>query len=185
MSRFWSLRRQSPVEGSAAVQPVEQLEPVEFYTAAALMTGLVAPNGRRLSDLLNEGAPLRVRDLTLTPYKTDVPVRLAEPEEWRSVEVDDVLLVMPPEQASPKQLRVYRRQERVRMTVGDFEVTGNLHLLPGTSFGQYRARRTGTFVPVTKAIAFSGSDPAWERVAPVLLVNAKHVSDVRDVLSIL
>jgi hypothetical protein len=184
MSRFWSLRRGNAVAGTTAVEPVEQFEPVELYTAGALMTGVVAPNGQRMSDILNAEKEVRVRGLTVTPYRTDVAVAAADRDEWQTVSVDDVLLVMPPEHASPRQLRVHRRQQRVKLTVGDFEVTGNLHLPPGATFDQYRGRRTATFVPVTKASAFANSDPAWERIAPVLLVNAKHVRDVRDVLSI-
>ena len=184
MSRFWSLRRPGPVVGSAAVEPVEVLEPVELYTAAALITGHVAPHGRRLSDILKEGSQVRVRDMALVPYQTDVAVPTSTDGEWQSVDLDDVLLVMPPEHSSPKQLRVHRRQHRVRVTIGDFEITGNLHLPPGASFDEYRMRRTSTFVPLTKATAFANSNPAWERIAPVLLINASHVRDVRDVLSI-
>lgn len=184
MAGFWSFRQGNRVvEGTAVVEMVEELEPIELYTPAALMTGAVAPNGQRMSDLLNDSATIRVRGLVQTPFVNDLAVQDGA-EEWQSVRVDDVLLVMPPEHVSPRQKRIHRRQHRVRMTVGDFEVTGNLHGPPGASIEQYVARAGVKFLPVTQATAYSNTETAWERVAPVLLVNASYIREAHDVLRI-
>ena len=184
MSRFWSIRRGRPAGASAAVERVEHLEPVELYTAAALVTGVVEANGRRLSDLLNEAPALWLRDVSVTPYASGVAVSPGQDGQWQSVDLVDVLLVMPPDHASSKGMRLHRRQQRARISIGDFIVTGNLHLPSGVTHQEYRARRPVAFLPVTQATAYSTTDPAWERVAPVLLVNSTRVTDIQDVLTI-
>ena len=185
MGNFWSLRRRGiETDGSAAVQPVEHLEPVEIYTVGALLTGVVAPHGQRLSDMLNQGSVLRVRDTNLTAYQAGVQIPAAEGGAWHSVDTSDILFVMPPEHLSSRQLRIHRSRHRVKLEVGDFEVTGTAHMPPGTALDVYVLRTKTRFVALTHASAYSRTDPAWERSASVILVNVAHAADLKEVLTI-
>lgn len=182
MSKFWSMRRGTEVDGSAAVAAEEepQLEPVELYTTSAMMTGLTAPHGRRLSDMLSESSAFRMQGAQVFPYSYGGVEEPSPAEPWTSIDTDQILFVMPPEHASPRQLRVHRRQRRVHLNVGDFDITGNMHLLPGTDVRSVGGTR---FLPVTQALVLSRADEAWERSASVVLVNARHIVSAADLFS--
>jgi hypothetical protein len=185
VSNFWNFRRQPATQGSAAIaEEAAQPEPVELYTSAALVTGSIMPEGRRLSDILNGSSLLRLRQPHLTPYRAGLQLERTGEAEWRSVDTADVLFVAPPEHTSARQMRVHRKQRRVRIAAGDFEITGVAHVPPGNDLAAYLRRSGVRFLPLTNAVAYSRADPAWERVAPVLLVNAKHMSDVTEVVTI-
>src|SRR6059036_1774507 len=67
---FWSFRRgtaSSNIAGTAALQPIEEFEPVEIYTRAAMVTGTVVSHGERLSDILNRQHELRVHAPRASP----------------------------------------------------------------------------------------------------------------------
>ena len=49
----------------------------------------------------------------------------------------EILFVMPPSHVTNPQRRVHRRQRRVLMRSGDFEILGQVHLLPGVELSPY------------------------------------------------
>jgi hypothetical protein len=183
MPGFWDWRERTQT-ATAAELAVEDtpLEPVELYTKTAMVYGMVEPEGRRLSDILNANSHLAVRDPRSTSMHYGVDG--SEGEGWTPIVTDEILLVMPPEHASPRQLRVHRRQHRVRITTGPYVVVGNAHVPPGVGLDAYALQKRIKFLAVTQAAVYSNADPALERMAPVVLVNVRTVEDLTEVLTI-
>jgi hypothetical protein len=186
MAAFWDWRTTSTANIATAPAPTDApqptLEPVEVYTATAMVHGLVEPEGRRLSDILNSNSVLAIRNARSTSLVADVDG--AEGTGWSRLPTDDILFVMPPPRVSPRQMRINRRQHRVRIETGQFQIVGNAHVLPGVRLDPYVLRTRMHFLAVTDAHVSSLGDPAWERSASVVLVNVRPVAGLREVLTI-
>jgi hypothetical protein len=183
MPGFWEWRGK-PHATTATALAIEQvpLEPVELYTGSAMVFGLVDPDGRRLSDILNSTSHLSIRDARSTSVINGVEG--SEGEGWTSVATDEILLIMPPEHVSPRQLRINRRQHRVRIVTGPYVVVGNAHLPPGIDLDAYALQKRIRFLAVTKAVVYSTDDAALERLAQVVLVNIGPIAELTEVLTI-
>lgn len=185
MARFWEWRTQPDPAGAVMTTAADEkssLEPVELYTPTALITGMVAPEGRRLSDILNGNSQLPVRDARSTSLFSELDGSAGG--GWTPVSVDDILLAMPPEHASSRQLKIHRRQHRVRIRTGPFSFFGTAHVLPGTKLDRYVLQSRMRFLAVTNAHVYSEADPAWERRARVVLVNVRPLEDLTEVQTI-
>lgn len=183
MTRFWEWQAQpGPGAAVAVEEEASPLEPVEVYTSSAMIFALVAPEHRRLSDILNSNSTLALRDANSTSLINGVEG--SQGKGWTSLGSDEILLVMPPQHESPRQLRVHRRQHRVRIRTGPFQITGNAHVLPGTKLDPYVLQTRMRFMAVTNAEVSSTADPAWERRTSVVLVNVGPIQDLREVLTI-
>jgi hypothetical protein len=187
MARFWDWRQGTEtVETKPAVDDSldNALAPVEVYTQSHMVFGLVATEGRRLSDILNSNSTLAIRDTTTTALFDGLEV--GSPEYgWTSIPTEDIVLAMPPEHVSPRQLRVHRRQHRVRIGTGPFEVTGIAHVLPGIGLDPYVLRTRTRFLALTDAAVVHTMGPVpWERGARVVLVNVHPIRDLREVVTI-
>ena len=183
MPGFWDWRERTQT-ATAAELAVEDtpLEPVELYTTTAMVYGMVEPEGRRMSDILNSSSQLPIRDPRSTSMVNGVPG--TDGDGWTSVATEDILVVMPPEHVSPRQLRVNRRQHRVRINTGPYVVIGNAHLPPGVGLDAYALQRRLRFLAVTNAVIYSNVDPALERMAKVVLVNISPIQELTEVLTI-
>lgn len=183
MARFWEWQaRPTPGAAVAVEEEASPLEPVEVYTRTALVVALVAPEHRRLSDILNSNSTLALRDASSTSLINGVDGSTGK--GWTSLGTDEILLVMPPEHQSPRQMRVHRRQHRIRIRTGPFQITGNAHVLPGTQLDPFVLRSRMRFMALTNAQVSSNADPAWERRARVVLVNVGPIHDLSEVLTI-
>lgn len=183
MPGFWEWRGKSEGASATAVAVEEApLEPVELYTESGMVFGLVEPEGRRLSDILNSNSRLSIRDPRSTSLHTDV--QGTEAQGWTSLSTEDIRLVMPPDHISRRQMRVNRRQHRVRITTGPYVVIGNAHLPPGTQLDAYALQKRIRFLAVTKALVYSTISPALERMASVVLVNVGPIEELTEVLTI-
>lgn len=175
---FWNWRRgtgQGAAQGTAAVNLVPDLAPIEIYTADRRVVGFVAARGRRVTDLLREDRELQVWQPTTAG--ADAWTDVEGGGEWQMVESASVLLAMPPEWRVARQLRLHRRLQRVALTIGPFSVTGNLHLSIDAD-GTPRPTELYAFLPLTEAHLLSTADPAFEHVVSVVIVNASHVSSM-------
>jgi hypothetical protein len=117
------------------------------------------PAGERLSDMLQRGD-----ELAVLPDGADY----RDPEAWLSVNLDLLLLVVPPPHVSRPELRLHRQRQAVQVRTGPYLVSGTAHLKPG--YGQdafVRARQP--FLPLTEAV-IERADEEPERVA-VVIVN--------------
>lgn len=185
MARFWDWRPQAVTntDGSTALaEPILTLEPVELYTKTAMLFGLVAAEGRRLSDILNANSVLSLRDARSTSLFASVDG--SQGQGWTGINREEILFVMPPEHESPRQLRIHRRQHRVRIQTGPFQITGNAHVLPGTALDAYALQTRMHFLAVTNAQVYGMVDSAFERAAPVVLVNVRPIEDLTEVLTL-
>lgn len=182
MAGFWEWRGKSSVVETVPVAEAAPLEAVEIYTNSAMVHGWVDGQGRRLSDMLNANSHLSVRDAKSTSVFDEVPG--SEGDGWSSIDRDDILFVMPPEHVSARQLRVNRRQHRVRITSGPYVIIGNAHLPPGVQLDAYALQKRIRFLAVTQAVVYSTTDPAFERMAKVVLVNIGPIVELIEVLTI-
>lgn len=184
MARFWTWRSETPataIADTATLKP-EELEPVEIYTPHAMVSGFVVAHGRRLSDILNSVVSLSVRDPRSISFLNGL--NGTEGQDWHMVDTDEILFVMPPPIESPRRLHVHRRQHRIRIRTGSFEVVGNAHLIPGIALDPYLLRTRMRFLPLTKAYVRSSHEPEWERNADVVLVNVRPLKDLEEVTTI-
>lgn len=186
---FWNWRRgpQTASTGSAALSSAPDLAPIELYTADSRIVGWIAAGGRRVTDLLNERDELRLwhpspGPLDATPNAKTPPD--TDTGEWDSVAAAQVLLAMPPEWRSSRQLRLHRRLRRVAMTVGPFTVTGNLHLHPGVEPGAHLLSRGPAFLPLTDAYLLHAVEPPFEHVVSVVIVNTRHATSLVPLITL-
>ena len=183
---FWNWRRGTQAaasSGSAAIAMAPDLAPIELYTADSRIVGWIAAGGRRVTDLLNERDELRLWHPAPGPLEEEPAPRSKKPPdtdtgEWDSIAAAQVLLAMPPEWRSSRQLRLHRRLRRVAMSVGPFTVTGNLHLHPGVEPGHHLLSRGQAFLPLTDAYLLHAGDPPFEHVVSVVIVNTRHATSL-------
>jgi hypothetical protein len=186
---FWNWRRGSAggvATGSAAVAMTgRDLAPIELYTADARIVGWISANGQRVTDLLNDQDELRLWHPSPGPIVEPTGAEGADPEpgdddsgEWQSVVTAQLILAMPPEWRAARQLRLHRKLRRVALSAGPFSVTGNLHLSPTAEAGEqvpYEGRR---FLPLTDAYILHNSEPPFEHVVSVVIVNTSHITQL-------
>lgn len=186
---FWDWRRGSGAtmtNGSAALAVPTDLAPIELYTADTRIVGWIAPNGRRVTDLLNEQTELRLWRPHPGPIDaTDQPAGGPESTgDWYSLSSASVVLAMPPEWRASRQLRLHRRLRRVAVHAGPFSVTGNVHIPPGAEAGPHLLRGAGRFLPLTDAHILHAGEPPFEHVVSVVIINADHVTQIVPLISL-
>lgn len=188
---FWNWRRgagATSTSGSAAVALAPELAPIEIYTADQRIVGWVAANGQRVTDLLNEQDELRLWRPTPGPLEASGRPGLTEvidaDAEWQAVPTSQLLLAMPPEWRASRQLRLHRRLRRVAVAIGPFAVTGNLHLHPGVEVTHSLLHGPQRFLPLTEAYLLHQSDPPFEHVVSVVIVNTRHVTQLVPLVSL-
>jgi len=194
MVTFWNWRRSAgaTTSGTSAVALGSDLAPIELYTADARIVGWISSGGRRVTDLLNEQDSLRLwrpspgpidgADL-VRPTRDDSPPGDAA-GEWQELATAQVVLAMPPEWRAARQLRLHRKLRRVALVAGDFSVTGNLHLAPGTEPGPHLLRRGARYLPLTEAYLLHRADPPFEHVVSVVIVNTAHVTQLTTLVTL-
>lgn len=175
---FWNWRRSTAAtatSGSSAVDVAPELAPIELYTADSRIIGWLAPQGQRVTDLLNSSDELSLWRPSPGPIEGTAPATPGSEGEWQSLPTDVVILAMPPEWRASRQLRLHRRLRRVAVAAGPFNVTGNVHLHPGVEPGAH-VWRNQRFVPLTDAYLLHSGEPPFEHVVSVVIVNTAHVS---------
>jgi hypothetical protein len=199
---FWNWRRGTgapSISGTSAVALATELAPIELYTADARIVGWIAANGRRVTDLLNEDAELRLWRPSPGPLEepmgagaeAESPAASArsvvDPNaggEWHTLHTDQVILAMPPEWRASRQLRLHRKLRRVALAAGPFSVTGNVHLPPGAQFGDDYLRLAPEFLPLTECYILHNAEPPFEHVVSVVIVNTAHVTQMQPLVTL-
>jgi hypothetical protein len=193
---FWNWRRgpgPSATQGSAAVAASPELAPIELYTADSRIVGWIAPNGKRVTDLLSTQDELRLWRPSPGPLDEPGEPPIVEPGspdgvgsdagEWESLATARVILAMPPEWRASRQLRLHKRLRRAALVAGPFSVTGNIHLQPGIEVGPHLLRSQG-FLPLTDAYLLHNGEPPFEHVVSVVIVNSVHVSQIAALITL-
>jgi hypothetical protein len=160
---FWSWKPTDAAVPDAVVAVAPRAEPIQVFTADALIEGTVEPTARRMTDLLNTQRFLSLR---------------TEAGRWESINTDEVLLVAPPPHTSTQQMRVHRRQHRVLAIVGPYEVTGIARAIPGINLDPYLLRTRQHFLPITHAVVRDSRDPSFEQELPVVIVNVGNTTEL-------
>jgi hypothetical protein len=182
---FWNWRRgpgPSATQGSAAIASSPELAPIEIYTAESRIVGWIAPDGHRVTDLLNSQDELRLwRPSSDRTDESGMPAVIDDvggsSGEWESLATARVVLAMPPEWRASRQLRLHRRLRRAALIAGPFSITGNVHLANGVQVGPHLLRGQG-FLPLTDAYFLRNGEPSFEHVVSVVIVNSVHVSRI-------
>jgi hypothetical protein len=166
-----------------------EIAPIELYTADSRIVGWIAPNGRRVTDLLATQDELHLWRPSPGALDGEALPQI-NPEalpgdsgEWESLATDRVILAMPPEWRASRQLRLHRRLRRVAIQAGPFHVTGNVHLAPGVEISHHLLR-TQRFIPLTDAYILHAGEPPFEHVVSVAIVNTAHVSQIVPLMTL-
>ena len=163
MDRLFRRRKAQPA-------PEPPSERIRVYARDMEISGWVQPSGERITDILRRGG-----ELAFLPDGADA----SDPDSWLSLVSDSVLVVVPPPHVSPPERRLRRQTQRVRVRVGQYEVTGTAHLRPG--FEQdLMLRATQPFLPLTDATLATES---WPEVLPydVVIVNLAEVQEISEI----
>jgi hypothetical protein len=189
---FWNWRRSAgPSAAPTAASAVgAELVPIELYTPESRIVGWIAPNGLRITDVLNSRDEIRLwrpspgpLDDTASPSSDVDPDTAAGSGEWHSLRAEHIVLAMPPEWRASRQLRLHRRLDRAAVVAGPFRVTGNIHLLPGMEVGPHLLR-SQPFIPLTDAHILHDAEPPFEHVVSVVIVNSAHVAEIRPLVTL-
>ena len=180
--RNWRRGGGNATSGAAALAASTDLAPIELYTADARVVGWIATSGKRVTDLLLASEELRLWQPRAGTEELPMHPAMDDTGEWRSVDTSAVVLVMPPEWRTNRQLRLHRRIQRVAADAGPFTVTGNLHVAPGAAFPD--PVQLPAFVPLTEAHLLHHGDPAFEHVVSVVIVNGAHITRLVPLVSL-
>lgn len=166
---FWSLRRGTSagsVQGTAAVEIAPALEPIQVFLADRIITGHIAPEGERVTDVLAARAGIRVQ---------------VDDGTWEHVDVDAIILVAPPPHASIR--RIHRARRRVELIAPPYAVTGTAHLPPGTQLDPFVLRTGRPVLPVTGAWVRVPGDASIDQHLDVAILTVHAIEIARELLS--
>jgi len=177
---FWNPGRgtgATATSGSAAIALSTELAPIELYTAGSRVVAWIETNNRRVTDLLNGQDEIRLWQPSTPGEGVATPSDPATQEgEWHSMLTEQVVLAMPPEWRTNRQLRIHRKLRRMAVEVDQFSVTANAHVPFGTEPGLWMLDRGPHFLPLTDAHILHHGDPPFEHVVSVVIVNTAHVT---------
>lgn len=166
---FWSLRRgtsSQSVQGTAAVELEPALEPIQVFLTDRIISGLIAPEGERVTDLLAVRKGIRVQ---------------VDEGRWEHIDVGDIVLVAPPPHAS--QRRIHRSRRRVELTLPPYTVTGTAHMPPGTQLDPFVLRTGRPVIPVTGAWVRVEGDASTDQHLDVAILSVHAIDHARELLS--
>jgi uncharacterized protein DUF6812 len=171
--------RASPKPDSdAPVWPV--LAELEVYTATRRLIGWIAPEGERTSDWINKSNEVELVGAVETGLAEPRP-ELQQPGAGAvrvRVPISEIVFAVPPSLPQERHLRLHRRVLHVRFQMEGYELSGRIHIRPGAEVGEYLLRSSRIFVPITDAELVHQRDPQFQRLLPVVIMNARHVSRI-------
>ena len=165
---FWGTRRgasSSATVGSSAVELIPDVAPIQVFLADRIVTGHIATEGERITDLLAERRGLRVQ---------------LEDGTWEQIDVDDIRLVAPPPHASKR--RIHRSKHRVQLLVPPYKVMGVVHLPPGTQLDPFVLRTGRLVLPVTGAWLLGDGDPSVDQQLDVAILAVHAIETAKELL---
>lgn len=151
------------------VPDAQDLQPIRLYLAEMVLVASVSPGGERMTDILNNGG-----ELSVLPAGAEG----LQAQDWMSVPIDDLEMVVPPRHVSPPERRVERDRHYVRLRIGEWQVEGMAHLKPGAEQDALLLS-THPFLPLTDVTLWSPDNPRPE-THEVVIVNLRHAEFVVD-----
>lgn len=146
----------------------QDLQPTRLYLAEMVLVGSVSPGGERMTDILNNGGELSVLPAGAEGWQA---------QDWMSVPIDDLEMVVPPRHVSPPERRVERDRHEVRMRIGGWQVAGIAHLKPGAEQDALLLS-THPFLPLTDVTMWSPD--GIPETHEVVIINLRHAEFVFD-----
>ena len=177
----WGRRSETP-DPAANAWSSAAMDPIEVYTADTRVSGWLTSGGQRLTDLLNQATEVRIWRPAARPLfaEADGASPAAAPDgEWYNLATDDILVAMPPDRVSHRQVRVHRQLQLTRLEIGPFQITGGLHVPPGAPVEAYLMRYQHRFVPLTDATVAHMGQVESEQSVDVAIVNIRQVLSIQ------
>jgi len=171
----------STVSDIKAEMPAEHQMLMEVFTDFHRITGEITTSAFRTNGVLNTG----VASLLLASVITGSLVRpLDQPIESRFARINknSIVIAVPNEEivndrlARRARISGYLLQRRVLLALGNFEVSGNLHLEQELELETVLLDRPELFIGVTDATIFYLPNPTLKFTANTVLINKNHVS---------
>lgn len=160
-----------------------ELAAIDLITDAGRRFGWIATDGERTSDWLNAGDDVVVHGLRDVPLDDEIsaPVMpggqgLATHRLTRA----EIIFAVPPPLPPNRHLRLHRRKVRINLEIGDYRVSGQLHVRPGADASDYILRTSRSMVPLTDVELVHTAEPEFRRLLPVLILNARRVTRMRE-----
>jgi hypothetical protein len=151
------------------VPDAQDLRPIRLYLAEMVLVASVGPGDERMTDILNNGGELSVLPAGAEGWQA---------QDWMSVPIDDLEMVVPPRHVSDPEKRVERDRHYVRLRIGEWQVEGIAHLKPGSEQDALLLS-THPFLPLTDVTVWSPDNPRPE-THEVVIVNLRHSEFVVD-----
>ena len=171
-SLFRATERPEPLSNSEVAPPVPP-SPVPAPVAVLIFTN----SGTR--ELETEGSVPRTTDL-LNRTSDQLQVRESSGSGWESVDIDELLVVVPPEQGSDPKMRLHRPRQQVRVKVGPYVVEGAAHVPAGSQATSFLVPQRRHFAPLTEATIQHDASFGDYRVA-VAIVNLRMAESLSKV----
>jgi hypothetical protein len=151
------------------VPDAQDLQPIRLYLAEMVLVASVSPGDERITDILNNGGELSVLPAGAEGWQA---------QDWMSVPIDDLEMVVPPRHVSDPEKRVERDRHWVRLRIGEWQVEGMAHLKPGAEQDALLLS-THPFLPLTE-VTMSSPDSSRPETHEVVIVNLRHAEFVVD-----
>lgn len=145
------------------------LLPIRLIAMDTEIRGHVHPGDERITDILQRGDPFRI----LPQGAMD------SSENWIEITPDEIQVVVPPPMVSPPERRLARQLREVFVRIGEYELTGTAHLVPGSEHDLV-SRSSRPFLPLTSVALFLPGSDVPEPLE-VVIVNLRLTSDYRVV----
>jgi hypothetical protein len=180
----WFRRRAAPAAATAETDAAGAQTPavaplvVQIFDAAGSRTVEVDARGERLTDLLNREASIQIRGAASSDAQEAAEASDPAPQV---LDVDDVLILIPPAQSTDPRRHLHRPQQPIQLRIGPYDVTGGAHVPPGVQATGFLLRQNPRFVALTNAIVRGGPEQFVELRAAVAIVNLRRAELLREV----
>lgn len=151
--------------------------PLEAFLADLYLAGTFEGEPAELRSLLDGGAVVRLADITLVPL-AELTAGNAERSEVGSVAADEILLAaLPPDEVAQS---IHKVPYPVELTVGPYEVRGQIALLPGFDPGRALTRPATYFMELSDTVVHiaAGDGGGLDQPYDLLSVNRFAVEQV-------
>ena len=180
---FWSRGRSKAVEDAPIpTGPIStRLAVVELWgPGQRTLVGMDLSQGR-LIDMVNRDDAISVVLLHERLEDLSELIEMRADQAWTSLEVEDVLLIVPPPQATNPQRRLHRPRQPVEILVGRFVISGMAHVPPGAQAAGFLFRQNVRYAAITRAVVRDTGLEGFEQHADVALVNMHRADSIHDV----
>lgn len=156
--------------------PIRDLATValRIFTASEQRVIEIENDGERISDLLNAADLLRLRADSAEEGLS------SSPSAWTKIDLDQLLVVIPPYRATDRARRLHRPPQEVRLHVGPWVVIGAAHLPPGVQPTAFLTRHPRRFLPLTRVMIRRVDGGREETSVPVAIVNLGVTESLRE-----